>query len=350
MPASPVQSTGLTRDRIVAARWLALFLAIGGAYLTVLALVIPGFAGRGAVLVAVVAIGVLIMAGGAAAWRWAPRVPALALSVVPPLSIALLGAINLMTRDSSTGSQLFLLWPVLYAACFLGRRHTALAVGATIVVEAIVMGTLVPSTQAVTDTLGMAVTFTMVAVAILLFRRRLETALDAMSVQAREDPLTGLPNRRAFDEYLARSVALSQRTGAPLALVALDIDRFKGINDTRGHAAGDRALRDVGEALRGSARGADLVARMGGDEFAMLLPGCSASDAARIASKMAGEVRLRSAAIGRDVTVSVGIAALPDMATTGEQLLSAADLALYAAKREGPGRASVASVLAGTGM
>ena len=346
MSPSPLQSTDLARDHLAAARSMALFLGAGGAYIVTLAVVIPGFAGGGAVLPVVLALGALLMAGGAAAWRWAARVPAGALSVVPPLSTALIGAVNLMTHDATTGSQLFLLWPVLYAACFLGRRHTVLALGAVVVVESIVMGALEPPGQAVTDTLGMAVAFTMVAVAIQVLRRRVERALAAMSIQAREDPLTGLPNRRAFDEYLARSVALSERTGAPLALVALDIDRFKGINDTRGHAEGDRALRDVGEALRGSARGTDLVARMGGDEFAMLLPGCTASDAAQVASDMAARIRLRSAAIGRDVTVSIGIAALPDMATTGEELLAAADLALYAAKEDGRGRASMAMALA----
>ena len=344
MSASPQPPTGLVRDHLAAARWLAVFLAAGGAYLAILSLAIPGFAGHGAVLAAVLALGVLLMAGGAAAWRWAARVPVGALSVVPPLSTMLIGAVNLMTRDTTTGSQLFMLWPVLYAACFLGRRQTVVALAAMVVVQSVVMGALEPPAQAVTDTLGMAVAFTIVAAAILVFRRRVETGLAAMSVLAREDPLTGLPNRRAFDEALARSVALSDRTGAPLAVVLLDIDRLKGINDTRGHAEGDRALRDVGEALRGSARGTDLVARMGGDEFAMLLPGCSAAEAAGVASGTAAAIRLRS--IGRDVTVSMGIAALPDMASTGEELLAAADLALYTAKDDGRDRAFVATALA----
>jgi diguanylate cyclase (GGDEF)-like protein len=113
------------------------------------------------------------------------------------------------------------------------------------------------------------------------FRRRLERALDA----ARRDPLTGLGNRRAFDEQLAIFLRVARRYGTPLALALFDIDHLKQINDRFGHAAGDVALVHFGRVLLGSIRESDVTARIGGDEFALLLPQTDAQGAEALVSR-----------------------------------------------------------------
>jgi diguanylate cyclase (GGDEF)-like protein len=111
---------------------------------------------------------------------------------------------------------------------------------------------------------------------------------------ATRDGLTGLPNRRLFEETLSREIARSYRRRVPLSLAVIDVDHFKEINDTASHQAGDEVLRQVGAALVANTKGSDLAARYGGDEFVVLLPDCSADEALGVAE------RLR-AAVARDV-------------------------------------------------
>jgi diguanylate cyclase (GGDEF)-like protein len=156
---------------------------------------------------------------------------------------------------------------------------------------------------------------------------------------ATRDPLTGLANRRLFDEFLGREVARSRRKAVPVALLLLDLDGFKRVNDTRGHAAGDEVLQTVATILRSRVRSSDLPTRFGGDEFAILLPECGAVDALRIGEELCRQV---DDAVGPDVTASIGVAAVPEQAADGDELLAAADAALYRAKDEGRNRAVLA--------
>ncbi len=153
---------------------------------------------------------------------------------------------------------------------------------------------------------------------------------------ATRDGLTGLANRRLFEETLQREVARSHRRRAPLALVVIDVDHFKDVNDTVGHQGGDAVLREIGRTMVASTKASDLAARYGGDEFVVLLPDCTGLDALGVAE------RLR-AAVARDVTavpvtVSAGVGAMPENAGDGERLVAAADAALYAAKGDGRNR------------
>jgi diguanylate cyclase (GGDEF)-like protein len=164
-------------------------------------------------------------------------------------------------------------------------------------------------------------------------------ALEMSQVQAETDPLTGIFNRRTFE---ARSTPLLGQ-GTDVAVVMCDLDHFKKLNDTRGHDAGDRALRRFATTLRRALRPEDIVARYGGEEFVAVLPNCSAKDAAAAMNRV--RALLASTLERGDVpffTVSIGIAAFPTHGETLEELVCVADDALYAAKRNGRDRVEVA--------
>jgi two-component system, cell cycle response regulator len=150
---------------------------------------------------------------------------------------------------------------------------------------------------------------------------------------ATRDSLTGLANRRLFDESLQREVARAQRLSAPVSLLVLDVDHFKQVNDTYGHQTGDEVLCEVADALVSNTKNYDVAARYGGDEFVVLLPGCERDDAMRVAERVRNSI---ARAVGEaPVTISAGIATVPDNASDAERLMAAADAALYEAKRTG---------------
>ena len=162
-----------------------------------------------------------------------------------------------------------------------------------------------------------------------------------LELLARADSLTGLPNRRQFDERLADAVGRSRRTAGSLALMFLDVDHFKAINDSFGHAAGDEVLREVARRLKASVRTTDTVARLGGDEFVILLEGVAdASELARLADKVVACMRSPFEVFGTvlDVTMSVGVARCEDRSHAASELFSRADGALYLAKKQGRDR------------
>jgi len=159
------------------------------------------------------------------------------------------------------------------------------------------------------------------------------------------DPLSGLLNRRGLERDLAREIARAVRSGKELALLALDVDHFKMVNDTLGHLAGDEVIREVGELLREVKRGGDVVARTGGDEFTLLLPETSAAGAFRLANRIREMVREHPfrAVEGRvPVTVSIGLVAdRVKNENVAHDLHSRADEALYAAKETGRDRVTI---------
>jgi diguanylate cyclase (GGDEF)-like protein/PAS domain S-box-containing protein len=152
------------------------------------------------------------------------------------------------------------------------------------------------------------------------------------------DPLTGLPNRRLFEDRLAIALAQAHRYRHRLAVVFLDLDRFKQVNDTLGHAAGDALLKSVAQRLAGTVREGDTVARLAGDEFTLLLPGIHyAEDLAVVSRKLQEAMRRPHAIDGHDVrvTASGGISLYPEDGEAAEPLLRAADAAMYRAKERG---------------
>jgi diguanylate cyclase (GGDEF)-like protein/PAS domain S-box-containing protein len=162
--------------------------------------------------------------------------------------------------------------------------------------------------------------------------RRVERELEH---RANHDALTGLVNRRRLRELLEHALAEAARTAVPLALLYIDLDAFKSVNDAHGHEAGDRVLIEVGRRLQAGLRQGDTVARLGGDEFVALLPGCDAASARGLVEALHAQLLLPFQVGGghRPLGASIGTAAFPSDAHQADTLLDRADAAMFAAKR-----------------
>lgn len=176
--------------------------------------------------------------------------------------------------------------------------------------------------------------------------QELRAANERLGALASTDALTLLANRRGFESHAAVLLAQAQRGHEAVSLISMDLDQFKGINDTHGHEAGDRLLAAFAEVLRAESRSADVAARLGGDEFALLLPRAGVEVAAEVAGRIraawsACEVALASGTTLR-TTLSAGVATSPDGSASLGLLLARADEALYEAKRSGRDRVSTA--------
>lgn len=173
---------------------------------------------------------------------------------------------------------------------------------------------------------------------VLTYRQRYE----ALRAQAARDPLTGVHNRGFFDEMLRAQLGSARRTGAPVAVLLVDVDGFKPVNDRHGHAEGDRALRVVAQALADTARASDTVCRYGGDEFCLVLPATGRAAAGELAERIREAVPAACAregvARGARLTVTIGIAASPEDGEEHDALLDVADRRLYRGKESGRDR------------
>ena len=181
-----------------------------------------------------------------------------------------------------------------------------------------------------------------------VLNKRLAQLNEELSVQSQTDALTGLANRRAFDQRLAEEVSRAARHGVPVSLLIVDIDHFKAYNDHYGHPAGDACLRRVATVLRECAGGpTDLVARVGGEEFAVLLPHQGRAEALQVAERCLRGVEAAAIAhagspVAPYVTLSVGVAQSTPSGQDAAALLASADAALYRAKGEGRRRVAIA--------
>jgi diguanylate cyclase (GGDEF)-like protein len=266
------------------------------------------------------------------------------LIVLAPLAgVGAIVWLDLVTRDATLTGQVFFIVPVVWAAAQLRAGGVAVVTTATVVGEGVVVWTLLEPQVAVTDFAYMSVLFLLISGVLTRAGTVQERLVERLQEQASIDPLTGLWTRRVLDTATARLV---EHRIAEASLVLIDLDRFKTINDTYGHLGGDAALTHVAGLLSGGCRDGDLVARMGGDELAVLMLDCPRDIAARRAQQFVDVVRTTPLRLADGavvpLSISAGLATLSPTATRAEDLYASADAALYVAKRAGRGRLSAA--------
>jgi diguanylate cyclase (GGDEF)-like protein len=259
------------------------------------------------------------------------RLPAWTQAVPPMLAFVMVVLIR-STQDSFFAAYTpAMLLPVFWFALYGTRVELLISILAVGVVFSLPTPAIdgYPVSVPVAGLLWMTVAGVAGATVSELARQR-EGLQARMARMARTDVLTSLPNRRAWEEELPREIQRAQRSGRPLGAALLDLDHFKEFNDLNGHQAGDEHLRDVTRAWRQRLRSTDLLARHGGEEFAVLLSGTGLDEAKQVIEALRGDVP-------RGETVSAGVAEW-DGSETGRQLMARADLALYEAKRAGRDR------------
>ncbi len=320
----------------------------GAATVTALGLLLPHQAevdapGLAAVAAAAGLIGAALALGGG-------RLPAWVYVAVPAAGTVLVSLALLFNGErnggQAGGDEMYYLWVVLYTSYFLGRVITAVHVALIAAAYAVTLIAIDPGSIGMSrwlSTVGLVVGSALV---VRVLSERVGRLVAELKLAARTDPLTGLPNRRAFEEHFERAVARADRTHLPFALLLADIDEFKQLNDRDGHLAGDAALATLGRVLPAELRGDDIPARVGGDEFAVLLPELGAENAKDVAPRLTAAISRRMRAAGAPLTLSFGIAVFDRDGRTLDDLTRAADRALYAAKRMGTDARESAVVLA----
>jgi diguanylate cyclase (GGDEF)-like protein len=334
------------RDREEAKRTAAILTLIAAGVTLLFAVVFPPTGGLAVTmatfLVPICLLGVsLVMLRASQRWQlalWAP---------FPIVGIAGIAGLDLATHDSSAAAQVFLCYPVIYAASQLRPPAAIVACLCALAADTIVVLSIEDVRQAAVSDLCY-VSATLLAMSVLLIRagRRQEALVNELRRQVAIDPLTGLATRRVLDDALRTALTGDVHDGGT-ALAMLDIDRFKSVNDRHGHPVGDAVLVHIAEILAKNTRPDTIICRIGGDEIAFLLPGCTEGAAVQRAERLVRLVRdtpLRLASselLHLSVSVGVAHAPHPHDTETKRELYAAADAALYNAKRAGRDRVGV---------
>lgn len=250
------------------------------------------------------------------------------------LGVGIIGTLDFFTSYELTLS-IFYLGPIALAAWYGGREAgfaIALISGVTWTVVDLSTGHIYSNQSLLVWNALVRLAFLVIISGLLA---ALRVHLEAERRLARMDILTGVLNRHAFTEQLDYTIAMAARERKPMAVAYIDIDDFKRVNDTQGHAGGDRILQLIARVLRESIRRTDLVARLGGDEFALVLPNTDLAGAEQLIAKTTQMLRdaLRSEPLA--VTCSVGVVAFQSPPQTAEEAITAADSLMYKVKHEG---------------
>ena len=323
------------RVRVLASLYLA------GATLVLLTLALPHSdemveAGLLAVALNAYLFGALML------WR-ARSLPAWALPAALAWGSTLVTVIAWCWGDAPSPLVFFYLWVFLYSAYFF-TRPVALAQAAYVcVLYAALLALRPPASGGLAWWLVGMASMLIAAIVIRVMRDHVESLIARLSDAARTDPLTQLPNRRGFRELLDLELERARRGGAPLTVLVGDVDHFKDVNDRAGHHVGDAALQRVAALLRDGVRKIDAAARIGGEEFAVVLPGAGAQEAFAVAERLRCALRDAFADASVPITISFGIASHPAHAETAASLVRAADEALYGAKESGRNRSVIHS-------
>jgi diguanylate cyclase (GGDEF)-like protein len=320
--------------RLLIRRIGAALLAAGG-FTMVVTLFAPS-AGRPPV-VAFVPVGVACFAL-AAYLAFARRVPDWLLLATPPIGTLLVTAI-MSIEGTTSGTPFFYLWPMLVAAYFFQRRDVALNFLLVCVAFAVALIVWVPVDDGRLIMFFDTITaMGVVAALVYMLKTQVGRLVTGMHEASTTDALTGTLNRGAFQQRLNETLASAE--SHPFVLALLDLDHFKRVNDRHGHPAGDRALRRFCEIVQAEARMGDVLGRLGGEEFALLLADTDLAGAHSFADRLRATVARETAAGEVGLTVSIGLAQSAPW-IEADELLRGADVALYSAKAAGRNRVAV---------
>ncbi len=316
-------------------------LYVAGATLVLVTLALPHAAGASEVGLLAIAVDAYAV-GGAMLWQ-ANRLPGWTLQLALAWGSVLVTGVGWFSAEHPSPLVFFYLWVFLYSAYFFPMR-TALAemTFAALLYAGLLVGHPPEAGAAPWWIVGIA-TMAIAATVIRVMRDHVEHLISQLSDAARTDPLTGLPNRRGFRELLDLEIERARRSGTPMTVLAGDLDHFKDVNDRAGHHVGDAVLQQVAGLLREGVRQVDVPARIGGEEFAVILPGSDAQAAFAVAERLRCHVRNAFADATVPITISFGVASHPAHAETAASLVRAADEALYGAKDSGRNRSVIHS-------
>jgi diguanylate cyclase (GGDEF)-like protein len=317
-------------DRALMARSLMYVFALGGCVAVAALATSHGLPRLGAT-VAFAWVAALILLGAYDA------VPVVALQALLLAGIAAVDWSIAASPHHATALATLLVAPAVYSVYFFTKRAAVLHLAAIVAGYAVAAD--VPASEALLTGAGLIAATGLVG----LHRASANRLIARLSDVARTDPLTGLLNRRGFEQLLDTELERSRRSGRPLSLVVGDLDHFKQLNDRFGHGAGDSALERLSVILNTAKRRIDTAARIGGEEFAVVLPDSDQHAAYILAERMRREVRETFASDPSRLTISLGVATFPVHATTAESLIARADESLYAAKALGRDRSALYS-------
>ena len=266
------------------------------------------------------------------------RLPLWGFAVALAIGTGLITAALLFNGDRANDTEVLYLWVGFFSFYFLPVRAAALVAA---LVGACFAGALVATSSAETGPIRWVLTLgTMVigGVVVRLLRRRVERLIARLVAAARTDPLTELLNRRAFQTMFEWEIARAERSGRPVSLLIGDLDRFKQVNDRFGHQAGDAALQRSAAVLDRAKRRTDTLARIGGEEFAVIAPDSDPAGAKALAERLRTALQEDFASEPEPLTISFGVSSWEREGDNSEDLMRAADRALYAAKAAGRDR------------
>jgi diguanylate cyclase (GGDEF)-like protein len=304
---------------------------------------LPVTGGPSARTVALVSPVVLLVYAALLAWPTF-RCRGALVATAPLLGVVVIAFLDLATVDHSAGAQVVFCLPTIFAASQLRILGAAIAAVAAVLGDTVVVLRLDPAAAGALDVVDLTLVVSLMS-GLLVFAGRKQDRLVAMlESQAALDPLTGLVTRRILDDAMNRALngAHGRAEEAGTALILIDVDNFKAINDNHGHPVGDDALVHVAGLLARQSRPDTVIGRLGGDEMAVLLPNCTDVVAQERAQEFLRRVeqtpmRLADGELLR-ISISVGVAHAPIGDAHLRELYSAADASLYEAKRAGRGR------------
>lgn len=328
---------GVSEIRLQARALAGLFAA--GATLALLTVLLP-HSRRADVIGLLVIVADAYVVSGLLCWRVSGR-RAWVLPIALAWGSTLITGVAYFSGESPSPLVFFYLWIFLYGAYFFTMRQAAAQIAYVAIAYAALLLARPPSSGVPSWwVVGMG-TLLVAAILIQVMRGRAELLIERLYDAARTDPLTELTNRRGFREMLDLELARARRNQHSMAVIIGDLDHFRQVNDRAGRLVGDITLKQTAEVLNGARRPTDTAGRIGGEEFALILPDTSTADAFTVAERLRDAVGRRHATAEMPTTISFGLAVYPDHGQTAASLLNAADSALYTAKHGGRDRTAV---------